>query len=76
MMTGTDKQIAWASSIKADVVAFLKTEAERYADWVDYPEVEARLTSTLVALDKKTDAKWWIDNRMVIASRLAALIAG
>lgn len=68
--TGTDKQITWASSIKSTVVSHLKTEAERYADWPDYAEIEAPLTNLLAALDKKTDAKWWIDNRTSIAVKL------
>jgi len=60
-LTGSDKQIAWATDIRNKFVGYCMSKL----DWAkmqeaakDRPEVKADLDKLLAA-----SAKWWIDNR-------------
>jgi len=55
-LTGSEKQIAWASEIRAEAIAaiaaIIEAEGDNDGDYVT-PELAATIT----------EARWWIDNR-------------
>lgn len=66
LLTGSDKQIAWARAIRAEQVTAMmahldgiraKTPAERIE------EFESKASTYLVSLCSKSAARFWIDNR-------------
>lgn len=58
-LTGSVKQISWASSIRADrIIGFNKN-----FDKSGFEDPEAVETLWRLALQEKTSAAWWIDNR-------------
>lgn len=59
---GSVKQIDWASDIRLKVVGFIKDEMEKRHESSKYPAMQARFDEIMAILDKKTEAKWWIDN--------------
>lgn len=70
-MKGTEKQIAWAESIKNDPIATFKNTAKKYADQ-RLPEAElyaalgAKFEQFVALLEQHPEtesASWWIDNR-------------
>jgi hypothetical protein len=71
-LTGTEKQIAWASDIRS---TFAKT-AEEFTAWAarcpgDTPRAVNKIEiARIVAAEilAQTDAKFWIDNRVTIGS--------
>jgi hypothetical protein len=59
-LVGSDKQIAWAQSLRADAVAALAAELG------DHPRVPAAVRDEVIDLYvrvavRETDASWWID---------------
>lgn len=59
-LTGTEKQVGWAESIRQDVVQGLEREIARYKRRNQYsPAVEAAKNQILA----HTEASWFIDNR-------------
>lgn len=68
-LTGSDKQVAWATTIRAKLVADLKTfRAEVDARAAKFPgpdadEFLAVADKAIAAIESKTDARFWIDNR-------------
>lgn len=75
-LTGSEKQIAWAMSIRRNVLDILTTEVERCKRMDDYSEIRERLGATVAKLEQKTDARWWIDHRLGLASSLIDRIIG
>ena len=74
-LSGSDKQIAWARSIRSPqvtaVAAFVaKTRAGCPADKL--AAFEAQADAVMTALASKTEARWWIDARETTAGLLAA----
>ena len=58
-LTGTDKQVAWARQIRAEVLLVLIA----YADNPRYvPEHDTILAATRRLADAQTTARWWIDH--------------
>lgn len=61
VLAGSDRQVAWATTIRASRLAALITDLAIGSDW------QACLTVT--------DAKWWIDNRELSNPDLLAMAA-
>ncbi|GIV51810.1 MAG: hypothetical protein KatS3mg038_3729 [Candidatus Kapaibacterium sp.] len=68
-LTGSDKQIAWASDIRQQMLvatADLRAQAEKA---VEHPERDPQGTAPVVLavhneiINTRTEASWWIDNR-------------
>ena len=71
-MTGTDKQIAWATQIKAEVLAGLAA-ARQYnaATLAQYPtarDSSAEIEQVTEWFSSNDNAKWWIDCRDKIST--------
>lgn len=71
-MKGTEKQIAWATDIKADAVPFINAALEYglarvdgYRRWseADRVMVKAAITEQANAAIANEDAKFWIETR-------------
>lgn len=86
-LVGTEKQIAWANSIRlkvlADIPKVLRASAE-YAEAAraQSPERAAEINAVEALVEKagdrlrtETSAKWWIDNRDSSADSLVRQIA-
>lgn len=74
-LTGSDKQIPWATSIRADAVKTIDEviDSIRNAGKEITPEHEAVVTG----LKSQTSAAWWINHRYVGTNRQVwASIAG
>ena len=56
-ITGTDRQIRWADSIRDEAASWIKTGVNNEALREHYLAVAARIT----------DASWWIDHRYYIS---------
>lgn len=59
-LTGSDRQVAWATSVRASRLAALIAEPDNI-------ETNASLTCLVI-----TDAKWWIDHRDLAKTNLLA----
>lgn len=74
-LTGSEKQIAWAESIRRDAIAGFERlklgwqpTAQAIVGLVNDPrfgEIDLLLKSESAALKAQTSAKWWIDNREI-----------
>lgn len=66
-MKGSEKQVAWAESIKAEAQGYLKGLCSDAAQAFDQMGATARdqqlVLSMYEVVDAIDDAKWWIDNR-------------
>lgn len=71
-LTGSTRQIAWAQTIRGDLVAKLAAEI---AGSAPAPVADAVTDLYLRVLLRQTDASWWIDNRTTSPARLAARLA-
>lgn len=60
-LTGSPKQIAWATDIRAKQAAKWEADATTLTRW--NPAVAALVTDVAQRLLATTDATWWIDNR-------------
>jgi len=84
-MEGTEKQVAWALDIKANVLAaeqhtIARIERMIADNWEEGDENElyyvngmaqiCRARDVIAYADSITDAKWWIDNRLGAASEI------
>lgn len=67
-LTGTEKQIAWAETIRKQKIATLDEEMSRreLTDRID----KDRFYVAVGNLKSKTSARWWIDNRDTHVNRL------
>lgn len=61
-LTGTDKQTAWAVTIREGVYKCIDMLAG-VADKFGNAEATKMVAGWTAELDKHTEAKWWIDNR-------------
>lgn len=70
-LTGTEKQVAWAESIRTDNIKTLERELaelkdrEVREDW-DYSNITAKIEKAIEELKNDTthtEAKWWIEHR-------------
>jgi hypothetical protein len=68
-LTGSDKQIAWASDIRQQMlvaIADLRVQAKKA---IEHPERDPQGTAPVVLavldeiLKTRTEARWWIDSR-------------
>lgn len=61
-MIGTDKQIAWASSLKIKALIGLKRNLEEISHHPSAaPEVREALSIILDAFESRKEAEWWIN---------------
>lgn len=65
-LEGSEKQIAWAETIRAKFNAELKEKGFRF----EMAETDAKLKNALDATLYNTSAKWWIDHRELGAQSL------
>lgn len=68
-LTGSDRQIAWAMTIRATALTGLDTWRAQIAERLaNHPEEQERADQLLTTLETvvagHTDARWWIDNRV------------
>jgi hypothetical protein len=64
-LTGSPKQIAWATTIRSGCAQSISVYAEKNA----YPEARPTLIAAITALaDARTEASWWIEKRPPSAS--------
>jgi hypothetical protein len=59
-LTGSEKQIAWAETIRMKVIAQAQDAINRTATT---PARQAQVAPLLAKLKAQTNAAWWIDNR-------------
>ena len=76
-LTGSDKQIAWARTLRATAVKAVAdfvnaTRARCPADKAD--AFEAQAETVMTALTGKSDARYWIDSRDMAALQRAAAL--
>ncbi len=62
-LTGSEKQIAWAESIRAEKQAELERLVEQAAKSSPTPEQRQQFNDAIAAVLAETAASWWIDNR-------------
>lgn len=68
-LSGSDKQIAWASDIRQQMLAAVANLRKQAQEAVEHPERDPHGTApaVLAVLDEivstHTEARWWIDNR-------------
>lgn len=67
-LTGSERQIAWAESIRLAGLAQLADHATRAARAVEDPAARERVVAVLLHIltriaSAQTDARWWIDHR-------------
>lgn len=67
-LTGSEKQVAWAETIRKQKIATLDEELTK-RELTDRIDVD-RFNAAVVGLKNKVDAKWWIDNRDTHVTRL------
>ena len=56
-LTGTEKQVKWATQIRAEFVSKVKATIPSTAEGQKAAEL------LIAAVNEKSEAKWWIDNR-------------
>lgn len=79
-MNGTEKQIKWASEIKAEKMNDLKVKCENMiktnqsapADQIE--KIKNQLESGLKAMSENEDSKFWIDNRSEVSGKIAKML--
>jgi len=79
-LTGSEKQIAWAETIRAEKLSNIEKEANKefnpleaeayYGD--DQSMTEAQQNHAVRQIKRQTSASWWIDNRTTKAGHLLA----
>lgn len=58
-LNGTEKQVAWANSIRSNMIKKLETELSKYKDSKNY-----NIKNIVLAfINMKINARWFIDNR-------------
>ncbi len=62
-LTGSDKQIKWAESIRQDILADTATLRDRIVSGAPDDAERDRALSALRSVTDQTSAAWWIDNR-------------
>lgn len=68
-LTGTEKQIAWAETIRKQKIVSLKDELAHYSSPASYLRIrsedfnQSRYEIALKNLQHKNQSLWWIDNR-------------
>jgi len=70
-LTGSDRQIAWAESIRAKALVEIGEDAKKLiallpgSGWSDVAQAEVRDALALIASEpaRQTEARWWIDRR-------------
>lgn len=67
-LTGSDKQIAWAQSIR-------QKKYEALAASLNHPNPKAAYALMAEAMSLETSAKWWIDKRDSSARQIMEMIA-
>ncbi len=67
-LTGSEKQVAWAMSIRVEMLNGLKDLEARFAGQADFD-------AAMDALRNKTEAKFWIDNRSLTGHQVLKNIA-
>lgn len=91
-LTGSDKQVAWAESIRARALEIIRPALQKMADKISAGTADDAVQSGATILSEwvaNPTAKWWIDNRNKLADtasiinylsaerdRLATLAAG
>ncbi len=69
---GTEKQVKWAQDIRREAAVDLGKRIENLAvsrDAKSKSKAKQMYAFTKWMLEAKTDAKWWIDNRVNITAR-------
>lgn len=56
-LTGTEKQVKWANDLRAEFISKVKAGIPATEDG------QKALALLMEAVNEKTEAKWWIDNR-------------
>lgn len=71
-LSGSERQIAWAQTLRANAVASVRELAGRWR--AEYPDAGADLAGLVEsALLGVTDTRWWIDSRDNLPSNAVAL---
>ena len=58
-LTGSEKQVAWANTIRENAYKCLDTLAQ----FANNDQAKAMMDGWRAKMDTQTEAKWWIDNR-------------
>jgi len=66
-LTGSDKQVQWANSIRAEFVERMQERIDRRVAHDDRQKALAALTA---AVNTQDTAKWWIDHRSNLSAAL------
>lgn len=82
VLTGSEKQITWATKIRADLMTAMDSEAARYLGSIRgktlSPEKKeqflVRVANFKAKKCKNIEASWWIDHRYLGASDLVHLV--
>jgi len=79
-LIGTDKQIAWAESIRAKIIReateyLAKTESYTPASPAEATEIE-KIIGAIADLKEKISAAWWITNQYGLKTALKAVLEG
>lgn len=73
-LEGSDKQVAWANTIRATILGqdkSLKIMLDTMSDRAHAEKVSSTMDAVVTKLGTITSAKWWIDNR---ATELRAFV--
>jgi len=63
-LTGTEKQIAWATEIRDFNVKMLKNEIESFEKRNAFPEIVEKLKAAVIEVEEgKSEAKFWIEHQ-------------
>lgn len=76
-LTGTEKQIAWARSLRADKVAEIERHLETMQIRIPADKIEAfevQCARIWQAIAEKTGSSWWIDHRTDVAAALLSAL--
>lgn len=71
-LEGSDKQIAWAESIRGKIMPMLDAERQGCADHGATAEQLAKIDIVLAWLRGQKSAAWWIDHRLSSHTALRA----
>ena len=71
-LEGSDKQIAWAESIRGKIMPQLDAERQGCADHGATAEQLAKIDTVLAWLRGQKSAAWWIDHRLSSHTALRA----
>lgn len=62
-LTGTEKQVAWAMSIRAEVIASIDRRLATPTAQRNPGEAARGRAAAIMAISTQTSASWWIDHR-------------